>query len=79
MMRALFIAIGLICVGINVNAQKFPKPGCTTMLGDAMLKGIDTTKPRGVSDNYHTWTNGQVLLVKFMPGGNNFFFNYAIT
>lgn len=35
-----------------------------------MLKQVDTTRARGVSDNYHTWDNGSVLLVKFMPGGS---------
>ncbi len=70
MKRALIISIGLIYFGINSNAQKFPKPNCTTLVGDAMLNQVDTTKPRGVSDNYHTWTNGSVLLVKFMPGGS---------
>ena len=70
MKRALIISIGLIYFGINSNAQKFPKPNCTTLVGDAMLNQVDTSKPRGVSDNYHTWSNGSVLLVKFMPGGS---------
>lgn len=70
MKRILFFAFGLIGVGISASAQKFPRPNCTTTVGDAMLKEVDTTKARGVSDNYHTWENGQVLLVKFMPGGS---------
>jgi hypothetical protein len=60
----------LFTAGGGLMAQKFPKPNCTTIVGDAMLKQVDTTKPRGVSDNYHTWENGQVLLVKFMGGGS---------
>lgn len=70
MKKALVIVIGLACFGISATAQKFPKTTCTTLVGDAMLKEVDTTKSRGVSDNYHTWTNGQILLVKFMPGGS---------
>ncbi len=70
MKKALFIAIGLIYFGSMAKAQNFPRPSCTTIVGDAMLKEVDTTKQRGVSDNYRTWTNGQVVLVKFMPGGS---------
>ena len=70
MKRILIISIGLIYFGVSANAQKFPKANCTTLVGDAMLKEIDTTRSRGVSDNYHTWTNGQILRVKFMPGGS---------
>ncbi len=70
MKKSLLVLFGLISIGIRVNAQKFPKPNCTSLVGDAMLKEVDTTKARGVSDNYHTWANGQVLLVKFMPGGS---------
>lgn len=70
MKKLMILAIGLFYVGSNVQAQHFPKPNCTTMLGEAMFAEVDTTKPRGVSDNYHTWENGKVLLVKFMPGGS---------
>ena len=70
MKKVQLLVIGLIVFGIQINAQKFPKPNCTTLIGDAMLKEVDTTKARGVSDNYSTWTNGQVLLVKFLPGGS---------
>ncbi len=68
------ILAAILFAGSSVIAQKtkvqyFPKPGCTTILGEAMFAEVDTTKPRGVTDNYHTWSNGQVLLVKFMPGG----------
>jgi len=52
------------------EAQNFPKSGCTSDLSAAMFGEVDTTKPRGVGDNYHTWQNGSVLLVKFMSGGS---------
>lgn len=70
MKKYLIFAVILIYSGHRASAQHFPKPGCTTMLGEAMFAEVDTTKPRGVSDNYHTWENGSVLLVKFMPGGS---------
>ncbi len=62
--------VAVLLIGNSLNAQKFPKATCTTIVGEAMLGEVDTTKPRGVSDNYHTWENGSVLLVKFMPGGS---------
>ncbi len=70
MKRYLILTAVLFFVGSSLSAQKFPKPGCSTVLAEAMFSEVDTTKPRGVSDNYHTWENGSVLLVKFMPGGS---------
>ena len=70
MKKIIVIAIGLIGLASAAQAQHFPKANCTTLVGDAMFGMVDTTKPRGVSDNYHTWSNGQVLNVKFMPGGS---------
>lgn len=69
MKRYLILTTVLFIAG-SLSAQKFPKPGCSTVLAEAMFSEVDTTKPRGVSDNYHTWENGSVLLVKFMPGGS---------
>jgi hypothetical protein len=70
MKKIIVFMIGLVTTGICVQAQHFPKAPCTTIVGEAMFGQVDTTKPRGVSDNYHTWMNGQVLRVKFMPGGS---------
>ncbi len=73
MKRFLFIAIIMgAAFGKDVQAQNFDfhKTSCTTLLGDAMFAEVDTTKPRGVSDNYHTWEPGTVLRVKFTPGGS---------
>ena len=70
MKRYLVLFVVLIFIGSSIKAQKFPKASYTTIVGDAMLAEVDTTKPRGVSDNYHTWENGTVLIVKFMPGGS---------
>ena len=70
MKKILFFALVLICFSNYAKAQKLPKAKCTTLLGDAMFKEIDTSAGRGMSDVYHTWDNGSVLLVKFMPGGS---------
>ena len=70
MKKAIFFAVILFYFGNNAKAQKLPKAKCTTLLGDAMFKGVDTSAGRGMSDVYHTWDNGSVLLVKFMPGGS---------
>jgi hypothetical protein len=70
MKRIIFLAMGLVFFGFNSKAQKFPKVSCTTLLGEAMFAEVDTTKPRGVSDNYRTWDNGSVIRIKFMPGGS---------
>lgn len=70
MKKIVFAVFIFSLIGMNAGAQKIlPRLNCTTLVADAMLREVDTTKPRGVSDNYHTWANGQVLLVKFMPGG----------
>ncbi len=74
-MKKVFILVLMIIVAsIQVNAQikgladkKPSKTPCTTLVGDEMLPGMaDTSAGRSVSDNYKTWENGQVLLVKFM-------------
>lgn len=70
MYKKLYLIVFVLAIGFSASAQRFPRPNCTTRVGDAMLKQVDTTKARGVSDNYHTWENGSVLLVKFMPGGS---------
>lgn len=73
MKRAFLLAVVLVYLGSNARAQKFPKISCTTLVGDAMLdryQEVDTVGIRGTADNYHIWHNGDVLLVKFMPGGS---------
>lgn len=74
MRKVLIIVLLFAVTGIQVNAQikelseKRPsKSPCTTLVGDDMLPGMaDTTTGRSVADNYKTWENGSVLLVKFM-------------
>jgi Astacin (Peptidase family M12A) len=70
MKKALIVLVVLVYFGSDAAAQKFPKAKCSTILGDAMFKEIDTSKSRGLADNYRTWENGSVLLVKFMSGSS---------
>src|SRR5580765_7525253 len=65
-------AITLIFFVTVIHAQRLPKAPCTTLLGDAMLRAVDTSKhpSRGMANNYAMWDNGKVILVKFMPGGS---------
>lgn len=67
----ILLGIGMFLIATNSSAQGLPKIKCSTIVGDAMLLEVDTTKPRGVSDNYHTWNNGEVLLVKFIGGSTD--------
>jgi serralysin len=70
MKKILLALVVMVSLKMQAIAQAFPKPSCTTAVGEAMFGEVDTTKARGVSDNYHTWANGETLLVKFMPGGS---------
>src|SRR5215212_11097438 len=67
------LAIGLLFIATFINAQRLPKAPCTTLVNEVIhddLKTVDTTKSRGVVNNYAMWENGSVILVKFMPGGS---------
>ncbi len=70
MKKILVIGIIVMLIGIQSKAQDFPKPGCSSGIGQWMLKKKDTLGDRGVGDNYHMWENGTVLNVKFMAGGS---------
>jgi len=74
MRKVLIIVLLFAVASIQVKAQikelgeKRPsKSPCTTLVGDDMLPGMaDTSTGRSVADNYKTWENGKVLLVKFL-------------
>lgn len=77
MKKYLIIITALLLTTTIINAQKaklekykLPRAKCTTILGDVMLHGIDTTDNRGEADNYRLWDNGYAIKVKFMPGGS---------
>jgi hypothetical protein len=74
MKRVFFPVLIMTLLALQSNAQikgfadkKPSKTPCTTLVGDQMLPGMaDTSTGRSVADNYKTWENGAVLLVKFM-------------
>lgn len=52
---------------LTVLTDKKPsKSPCTTLMGDLIVQGVDTTPGRNVADNYKSWENGDTILVKFM-------------
>lgn len=71
-MKKFITVIFLSCfLGINGMAQfkisgKEPKAPCTSPGFENLLQAVDTTTGRQVADNYKTWENGEVILVKFM-------------
>jgi hypothetical protein len=68
----LFFAICSLSL-TQLHAQKVKLTGnkegispCTTPVGEKFMVAMDTTAGRQVADNYQTWENGDVILVKFM-------------
>lgn len=51
---------------VKLQGSKEDIAPCTTPLGEKFMAAIDTTPGRQVADNYQTWENGDVILVKFM-------------
>ena len=71
MKKLMILGLVLAFIVPLAQAQKFPGAKCTTLLGEAMFgERQDTTKSRGMADNYHTWEAGSTITVKFMPGGS---------
>ncbi len=70
MKKVLFLAIISMFFISQSKAQDFPRPGCSSAIGQWMLKKKDTLGDRGVGDNYHMWDNATALKVKFMAGGS---------
>jgi hypothetical protein len=79
-MRRIFLL--LVC-SISVSfiwAQEraLQRPGCSAPVSNILFQAVDTTKSRGVADNYLTWEPGQTIRVKFMPGGGPILRNKVI-
>src|SRR5690242_8280720 len=64
------VLLFFIIIQKNAAAQFGGGAKCTVDLSEAMAGSKDTTRSRGMADNYHTWEPGMVLIVKFMPGGS---------
>jgi serralysin len=77
-MRGLLIPV-LFLSASELYAQKHLPGSCATKLADLISKEkIDTTKPRGMADNYYLWDPGATVTVKFMPGGSHSLRNEVI-
>jgi hypothetical protein len=69
---ALALAISIPAISQQVGKLKGAPPkgkveGCATVAPFSM-KAIDTTKGRGLADNYYLWDNGKTLYVSFLSG-----------
>jgi len=69
-MKNFFLLLLLMVAGNIANGQFFTAGTCTTPVGEILAQKKDTTRSRGMADNYHTWDPGTTLLVKFLPGGS---------
>lgn len=74
-----FLAFFLFLSPLGSLAQSLRRPGCSAPVSSTMFKPVDTTNSRGVADNYLTWEPGQVIRVKFMPGGGQVLRNKVMT
>lgn len=52
----------------NANAKVWG--ACNTRMPEAMTFTLDTSKPRGLADNYFLWDVGKEINVKFLDGGS---------
>ena len=88
MKRVLLLAMIFGLIGVTATAQlKFSGKRasdmpCTTPAPKRMMAAVDTTAGRQVAENYLTWENGDVILVKFMNNAGsqslrNRIMNYA--
>ncbi len=78
MKKGLLLATTICFIGILAQAQvriqgkkEDVTAPCTTLFFDKILSAVDTTTGRQVADNYKTWENGDVILVKFMDNAGS--------
>lgn len=70
MRKVLFLLLPCMAA-MTASAQKL---GCSTIEQHAVTKkdlhitSLDTTKSRGMADNYFLWNNGSTITVKFLTG-----------
>lgn len=71
MRKVLSLLIPVCFTALAGNTQKL---GCSTVERNAITKedlhirALDTTKSRGLADNYYLWNNGATITVKFLTG-----------
>lgn len=72
MKRIFFLALMCSLIAVNASAQlnftgkRMLNVPCTTPAPKNMMAAVDTTAGRQVANDYLTWENGDVILVKFM-------------
>jgi hypothetical protein len=69
MTKFILPALLLSCASLQLTAQH---KGCSTIersvRGNFHANSFDSTKPRGLADNYYLWDTGTVIKVKFLSG-----------
>lgn len=69
MSKILLLVLAAGCISMHASAQK---KGCSTIersvRGDFHKNSSDSTKARGLADNYFLWDPGTVIKVKFLSG-----------
>ena len=55
---------------LQVDAQKRHRGACSFQSTGFLNNSMDTIPGRALAQNYYTWSNGETILVKFMPGGS---------
>ena len=55
-----------VAAQLNFTGKRTADLPCTAVLTNKMMLAVDTTPGRQVAENYLTWENGDVILVKFM-------------
>ncbi|MFM7672823.1 MAG: M12 family metallopeptidase [Bacteroidota bacterium] len=71
-MKSFFVLSTVMVIGVcqaQSQVRVLRRPGCSAPVSNTLFQAVDTTKSRGVADNYLTWDPGQIIRVKFMPGG----------
>ena len=65
---AIMICLPSLAQKKPANVNTLPFGSCNTKMPEKMTFSLDTTKSRGMADNYFLWDVGKVLNVKFMSG-----------
>jgi serralysin len=79
MKKSALLLFSFLFIGVILFAQRKIPPGCSTKTAEFVNKDkMDTTRPRGMADNYYLWDPGATITVKFMPGGSQLLRNEVI-
>jgi serralysin len=80
MKKYVFILVPGLVSAAGLFAQKRMPGACATRLAEYVkVDRMDTTKPRGMADNYYLWDPGATVTVKFVPGGSQLLRNEVMS